>query len=78
MANGDFQKACDQGAREFGGLWLRANEVAVDAIRMTGGNPADQKTKSMMAVAVLRVLILARFHYTGEKSATKKSAEAHG
>lgn len=62
-----FTAAHDAGAKEFGGLWLRANEVAIDGINMAKGNYADLKTKTMVSIVVLRVLILARHNYTGQK-----------
>lgn len=62
-----FNTAHDTGAQEFGGLWLRANEVAIDGINMANGNYSDLKTKTMVSIVVLRVLILARHTYTGRK-----------
>lgn len=63
-----FTAAHDMGAKEFGGLWLRANEVAIDGINMAKGNYADLKTKTMVSIVVLRVLVLARHTYTGKKN----------
>jgi hypothetical protein len=56
IAQETFEGLHQKGAEAFGGLWLTVNDAAVDAIRLTGGDPANLETKALVSAVLFRTL----------------------
>lgn len=66
-----FRDAQHEGAEEFGGLWLAANQAAISAVARTdgvfdSGLPEEKALMSICILAALREALALR--PTGEKS----------
>jgi hypothetical protein len=51
-----FDEAHDLGSQEFMLLWLRANEIAIEAAQQCGFDVSDLRVKTLLSVATLKIL----------------------
>lgn len=51
-----FKKAHHEGAEEFGGLWLQANDSAINRVQDIPADLTKPETKALVSVVILSVL----------------------
>lgn len=60
-----FQHYQEKGAKEFGGLWLKANTAAVEQAIYAEVDYADPQIKQMLSGVAYHVLAHSRYFYEG-------------
>jgi hypothetical protein len=69
-----FRVVIEQGVKDYGWLWLEANELATDSVRRRGINPSDPKIRTAMVLSVLAALKQVHHKFNGTKNPQKTCA----